>query len=154
MQRTLIILLTLLLACPVALAEVTLPSVFGDHMVLQRDKEVRIWGKAEPGEQVTVEIADDLPPDVLRGDNHVAIYQADANQDGNWQIMLPKHSGKEPAKNLNITGSKTKKPIVFKNVVFGEVWVASGQSNMAWPINLSSSPPPPTLTTTKPSLAR
>jgi sialate O-acetylesterase len=138
MPRIILTLLILLLAAPAALAEVTLPSVFGDHMVLQRDKEVRIWGKADPGEQVTIEVAQDPIPNVPQGDNQVAIYQAKADKDGNWHAMLPKHSAKTSAKQLTIKGSNTKNPIVIKDVVFGEVWVASGQSNMSWTVAQSA----------------
>jgi sialate O-acetylesterase len=125
MQRILITLFALLLTAPAALAEVALSSVFGDHMVLQRDKAVRIWGKAEPGEKVTVALWMDTQSEPKLS------MPATAEKDGMWQLMLPKQSAGEGYW-LRIEGSKTSKPIEIKDVAFGEVWVASGQSNMSW----------------------
>lgn len=135
MQRIIITLLALLLAGPAALAEVTLPSVFGDHMVLQRDKEVRIWGKAEAGEKVVISLlhhhAANAEP------RQVITIPVDADQNGNWQIKLPKQVA-GIAFSMTIKGSKSAKPIEIKDIAFGEVWVASGQSNMAWTVNNSN----------------
>lgn len=127
MPRIILILLTLLLTAPAALAEVTLPSVFGDHMVLQRDKEVRIWGKAEPGE--VVELIMIRQGDDVQSDQE----KVTADKDGNWQIKLRPHQS-DGRYMLMLNGSKTKKGIVINDVVFGEVWVASGQSNMSWTV--------------------
>lgn len=132
MQRFIITLLTLLLSAPVALAEVTLPSVFSDHMVLQRDRQVRIWGKAEPGEKVTVNLFQKLPKT-----NELFADSVEADKEGGWELKLPK----QPAGavwQIEIESSKSKKRIVIKDVVFGEVWVASGQSNMGWRVNQSA----------------
>lgn len=133
MQRILITLLALLLTAPAALAEVTLPSVFSDHMVLQRDKEVRIWGKAEPGEKVTVQLVP-AANGVKDGDSA----QAQADQNGMWQVMLGKRGAADHAWLLRISGSKSKTNYEFNDIVFGEVWVASGQSNMSWTVAQSN----------------
>ncbi|MBX2851709.1 MAG: hypothetical protein KTR15_08195 [Phycisphaeraceae bacterium] len=132
MIRTLITLLALLLAAPAAFAEVTLPSVFGDHMVLQRDKEVRIWGKAEPGEMVTVQCSPG--PGNTVGDPFVDKKSTKADPNGNWEVRLTSHGAGGGSWLLKISGSKTPKPIQIKDVLFGEVWVASGQSNMSWTV--------------------
>lgn len=122
MQRIIITLLTLLLTAPAALAEVTLPAVFGDHMVLQRDKEVRIWGKAKPGEQVVVSFAG--------GQKKVK-----ADGQGNWAVKLAKHAASAQGQTLTIQG---KNKIEIKDVLVGEIWVASGQSNMGWRVHQSA----------------
>lgn len=131
MQRIFITLLALLLATPAALAEVTLPSVFGDHMVLQRDQEVRVWGKAQPGEVVTVQLA--VPATAQPKARLTAV----TAKDGSWDVQLPRQ---EAGTNwtISITGDKTAKPIEIRDVAFGEVWVASGQSNMSWTVNNSN----------------
>ncbi|MFK7790125.1 MAG: sialate O-acetylesterase [Phycisphaeraceae bacterium] len=130
MQRTLITLLALLLLAPAAIAEVTLPSVFGDHMVLQRDKEVRIWGKADPGEQVKISFSKSNADDSKE-------YRVKADAQGNWQAMLAaKPSGGDWS--MLIHGNDVNNVRLIKDIVFGEVWVASGQSNMQWTVAQSA----------------
>jgi sialate O-acetylesterase len=104
-----------------ARADVKLPNVFGDHMVLQQGQKNKVWGLAEHGENVTV---------TIDGQSH----QATAGADGKWQIML------EPLKvggpyELKVAGKNT---ITFKDVLVGEVWICSGQSNMQWTVNGSN----------------
>ena len=113
-------LLTLLLvglsACQSPPAEhVSLAALFTDHMVLQRDIPIPVWGKATPGGLVTVTLGDD---------------QADAvaGEDSTWQVKLPAQRAGGPHE-LTVTGVTT---LAFTNVMVGEVWIASGQSNMAW----------------------
>ena len=108
----LIALFYLLLASPV-MAEVTLPALIGDHMVLQRDATVPIWGQAAPGEKVAVEFL---------GQNR----SATADKNGDWRVNLKRLKAGGPHE-MTIRGSNT---IVLKNVLVGEVWLASGQSNM------------------------
>jgi len=102
------------LAAP-AVADVTLPSVIASHMVLQRDIPIPIWGWAEPGEEVTVSIGGDK-----------AAVKADEN--GNWMVRLPQMKAGGPHK-LTIAG---KNEIALTDVMVGEVWIGSGQSNMQW----------------------
>jgi len=110
--------LALALAAPAAIAEVSLPSVLSDHMVLQRDQEVRIWGKAAAGENVTVSFAGQQ-------------VSAQADADGNWSIRLSALPASSDGRTLTITGSNT---IELTDVLVGEVWVASGQSNMEFAV--------------------
>ncbi len=133
MQRITLALVVLLLAAPATLAEVTLPSVFGDHMVLQRDTEVRIWGKAEPGEGVHVGFHI-IGSSEERGD------YTEADRQGDWHIMLPAQEGGVKCRISVWTNADAdaNKKIVFNDVLFGEVWVASGQSNMAWTVRQSA----------------
>jgi sialate O-acetylesterase len=100
-----------------AAATVTLPAILSDHMVLQRDKKVCIWGKAAPSEFITVEI-----------DGQKKSISADKS--GNWQLTLnPLRVG--APRELTIKGSNS---IVLHDVEVGDVWLCSGQSNLLTPI--------------------
>jgi sialate O-acetylesterase len=102
------------LASAAGYANVVLPDVISNGMVLQRDRPVPIWGQADPGEVVTVSFA---------GRSAKAI----AGPDGKWQVRLgPFHVNAKPA-NMTISG---KNAIELKDVLVGEVWLMSGQSNM------------------------
>ena len=101
-----------------ARADVRLPSLFSDHMVLQRDAAVPVWGWADPGEQITVSIA---------GQTKNAV----ADDAGNWGLKLDKLSAIAPV-TLTVKGKNT---IVVQDVLVGEVWLASGQSNMQLSVN-------------------
>lgn len=101
-----------------AVAVVKTPAIFGDHMVLQRNVRAPVWGTANPGEAVTVRIA-----------SRKVTTRADAN--GKWMVRI----GPFPAGGPHtVTVSGEENTLTFQNVMFGEVWVASGQSNMEWPL--------------------
>ena len=105
---------TLLLAGEsVGHAEVRLPAVFSDHMVLQRGGSVPVWGWADPGETITVTLQDDQQT-------------TKAGADGKWRVRLKKHPAGGPFV-LTIAGLTTR---ILTDVYVGEVWVCSGQSNM------------------------
>ncbi len=95
-------------------------SVFGDRMVLQRGRPVPVWGKAVPGERITVRI----------GSRSAS---GRAGRDGRWRVRLPALAAGGPAK-LVIHGAKSG-TTVLRDVLVGEVWICSGQSNMAWPVS-------------------
>ncbi len=97
----------------VAQAEVRLPHVFSSHMVLQRDAPLTIWGWAQPGENVSVSLAD-------------AALQTKANERGEWKVVLPALKAGGPF-TLTVRGANT---VQFDDVMVGEVWLCSGQSNM------------------------
>lgn len=108
------LLLSALLLTGAALrADVQLPAVISDHMLLQRDVPVRIWGKADPGEAVTV---------AFRGQT----VKTETNDLGRWFVFLPPSGAGGPFE-LTVRGNNT---IAVKDVLVGEVWIASGQSNM------------------------
>lgn len=107
-----------------ATADVKLAPLFQDHMVLQRDASVPVWGTAKPGE--TVELVID--------DQHLKT-KADAK--GNWQVTLKPLTVGKPRK-LVVEGSNR---IEIKDVLVGEVWICSGQSNMAWTVDRSKNFP-------------
>jgi sialate O-acetylesterase len=102
---------------PAARADVKEPAIFGSHMVLQRDQKDRVWGWAEPGEEVTVKIGDQS-------------HTAKASPDGSWQAVLDPMPAGGPH-TLTIQG---KNKLQFDDVLVGEVWICSGQSNMQWPV--------------------
>ena len=110
------------LCCADAWAELKLPAIFGDNMVLQRQTEAPIWGWATPGE--SVEVAADWTP---------TAFETTADQDGKWLVSVPTAEAGGPH-TLSIRGDGA--AVTFKNVMIGEVWVCSGQSNMEWPMKL------------------
>lgn len=99
-----------------------LPSVFSDNMVLQQEADLRIWGKADYGETVTVTFADQE-------------VSTPVNADGMWQALLKPMKASFEEQSLKVKSGGEEK--IFKNVLVGEVWLASGQSNMGWMVNQS-----------------
>lgn len=101
-------------------AQVTLPKVIGDNMVLQQGKEVKIWGKAAPNEKITVKFQ-----------RQVKKTTADSN--GDWTIELDKLKATPKPQTMTIKGKNDN--IRLHNILIGEVWLASGQSNMEYSMN-------------------
>ncbi|MCX6561074.1 MAG: sialate O-acetylesterase [Candidatus Aminicenantes bacterium] len=127
----------LLAAAPLA-AAIKLPSVIGDHMVVQRDKPVAVWGWAEPGETITVRLAG--------GETAVK-----AGPDGRFEASLPAlKSGGGPYE-MTVQGGKSP-AVVVKDILVGEVWVCSGQSNMEFPLSSTATPIPELLRADQPRL--
>lgn len=98
-------------------AEVRLAAPFTDHMVLQRDMKVPVWGWAAPGDKVTVTLGDKKTT-------------AKADRDGKWLARLAPMPAGGPY-TLTVAGKNT---ITLNDVLMGDVWLASGQSNMWWPV--------------------
>ncbi len=118
----------LLLALPLTapgLADVRCAAIFGDQMVLQRQTEVAVWGWGEVGEPVTV-----------RGSWNAEGRSTVTGKDGRWQVRIPTPAAGGPH-TLTVTG---RNELVFEDVLIGEVWLASGQSNMEWPLRASADP--------------
>jgi len=113
MNRQLILTVALLSLAASASADIRLPNLFSDNMVLQRDKAIKVWGWADPDEKVKV---------LLSG--NAAEAKADAN--GEWRVELPAMKAGGPHE-LTVTGKNSLK---LANILVGEVWVCSGQSNM------------------------
>lgn len=120
-------LLTILLSSWSAAAEVELAGIFGDHMVLQCDRPILIWGKADPGEKITVTF-----PGANMPDTRSAETQADEN--GRWRVEMGPYLI-TAARKLTVKGKDSE--VTIHNVCVGEVWLCSGQSNMAWPVKRS-----------------
>jgi sialate O-acetylesterase len=111
----------LVAAASPARADVRLPAIFGSHMVLQRGQPIRIWGRSDPGESVKAAIAGH------RGETV-------ADNDGRWRLELPPLEAGGPH-TLSVEG---KNAVSFEDVLVGEVWLCSGQSNMQWPVQASN----------------
>ena len=119
MKLTLTLFITLLFA-PVGItqaAELKLATPFSDHMVLQREKPVAVWGWADAGESVTVSFAGQSK-------------SATAGTDGKWSLKLDALKASAESRTFTVTGKDGRK-IEVKDVLVGEVWFGSGQSNMA-----------------------
>lgn len=105
-------------AVGIASARVEMPGVFSDHMVLQQDQPLRFYGIADPGERIAV------MADTTRGETV-------ADGRGRWRVELPQRA---PGRPFSVTVQGSSNRLQFANVVVGEVWFASGQSNMGWPL--------------------
>lgn len=105
------------------LAEVKVASPFTDHMVLQRDLPVPVWGMADAGTKVTVAFAGQSKTGAADGD-------------GKWRVVLDPLKTSSEGRALRITTTSDNAPAIeLKDVLVGEVWLASGQSNMVFPIS-------------------
>jgi sialate O-acetylesterase len=99
---------------------ISLPSIFSDHAVIQRDANIPVWGKAEPGGIVRVEFANKRRTTTV-------------GEDGKWMVHLPSRKAGGPYE-MRVTGLDT---ISIKDLLVGEVWLCSGQSNMEWQVRNS-----------------
>ncbi|GAB3734415.1 sialate O-acetylesterase [Spirosoma lituiforme] len=115
-------LLISLVASQAAFADVRLPNVFGSHMVLQRRKPVPVWGWAEAGEKVTVTLNNQTKA-------------TKAGKDGTWRVALDAMEAGGPYQ-LLVKGKNN--TVTFDDVLAGEVWICSGQSNMEWPLSAAA----------------
>jgi len=109
--------LILALLAATAQAEVRLSEVFGEHMVLQRDRPLRVWGQATPGKTLTIDLGG------RTGTAHVGA-------DGRWRVQLAPLPAGGPHR-LVVTGDRT---AVLNDILIGDVWLLGGQSNMEWPL--------------------
>ena len=100
-------------------ADLQLASVFSDHMVLQRDKPVAIWGTSDGGASVVVEFAD----------QQIA---TKASNDGQWLVTLQPMKASHEGRELKVTSNASN--VVIADVLVGEVWILGGQSNMEMPL--------------------
>jgi sialate O-acetylesterase len=114
----------LLIVTLTASAELRLPKLWSDHAVIQRDRPIHVWGWADVGERVTA---------TLRGSNGGAEETASATTDslGHWSLYLASQSVGGGAYTLTVRGSDT---ITINDLLIGDVWLASGQSNMEMPL--------------------
>lgn len=106
-----------------AQADVRLPAIFANDMVIQRETQAPVWGWADPGEPVVVRAS--WP--------NAKIVETKAGADGRWSIKLPTPAAGGPY-TIAVAG---KNSITLGNVMVGEVWICSGQSNMEWPVSAS-----------------
>jgi len=121
-----------------AAAEVKLPAVFSDGMVIQRDKPVVIWGWADPGEKVRVECSGGDKKDAFTTKGSKA-GMVTANSEGEWKATLPPLPYRSTF-TYQISVSGEKGGVLLDNILVGEVWVCSGQSNMQWSVSAANNP--------------
>jgi sialate O-acetylesterase len=118
-------------------ADVSLPRILGDNMVLQRGVPVQIWGRAAPGEQIVVRFAGQ--------EKH-----AQPGADGRWAVALDPLKASAVPREMTVTGANV---IRLKNILAGEVWLCSGQSNMEYAVGVAKAWAPPAAET-DPELAQ
>lgn len=114
----------------VVLADIKLPAIFSSHMVLQQNQKNKVWGKADPNEEVEVYIA--------RSDYGVKPVQSKttkADGEGRWSVTLDPMKADNAAYTLTFAGENK---VILTDVAIGEVWVCSGQSNMQWDVNAAN----------------
>lgn len=122
-KQNLLLILSILLVVSTSLsAEVILPKVIGHNMVLQRLKTVPIWGTASPGEKITVSFGAQKKETI-------------ASDSGKWVVKLNPMEASELPREMIISGTNT---IKLKNILVGEVWLCSGQSNMEYAMRKNS----------------
>ncbi|MEJ7557462.1 MAG: sialate O-acetylesterase [Pedobacter sp.] len=99
-------------------AQLRIPNIFTDEMILQRDKEVNIWGWAKPGIEVEVQLGK-------------ASYRATVKEDSTWSVVIPFHRAGGP---YLLTVNSSGEQIKLKDIYFGDIWFCSGQSNMSFQV--------------------
>jgi len=102
-------------------APLKLHAIFTDHMVLQRDKPVSIWGWADAGDKVSVTFGQEMAEATAAGD------------EGRWEVTFPAREGSTEPVTLRVTTGK--ESVALNDILIGDVWVMYGQSNMAWPLS-------------------
>lgn len=117
--RSLLIVFVLIWLPASAWSDITLPKIFSDHMVIQQNSNLRIWGTADPTEKLTITFSE-----------QEKTTQADAN--GRWSTTIKTGNAGGPYE-LLIASESSDTRVLVSDVMVGEVWVCSGQSNMAWP---------------------
>jgi len=114
----------LILLCHFVSADVVLPAIFNHDMVLQRDLKAPIWGWAESGEAIEISFGEKT-------------LKTTADAKGNWKVEIGPLSANSQGQKLSIKG---KNLITLTNVLIGDVWICSGQSNMEWSVSGSDEP--------------
>ncbi|MEZ6040722.1 MAG: sialate O-acetylesterase [Planctomycetaceae bacterium] len=121
-MKKLCLLVAAILLPSIANAELKLPNIFGDHMVVQQKLPIVIWGKTRPGQSVTAEVGSSTG-------------KTEADNEGNFRMSLPALEAGGGPLTLTVTADETK---TFTDVLVGEVWICSGQSNMQWSVNAAN----------------
>ena len=111
---------TVIFFCPfLSIAQLKVAEIFSSNMVLQRESPVAVWGKAVPGRIVEIRMG-------------LIMRKAVAGKDSVWKVSLPKQPANNQPQSLLISSGHT--AVQFYNVLFGDVWICIGQSNMEWPM--------------------
>lgn len=112
-------------ACMSVQADVKLPAIISDNMVLQQRTDVKIWGKADPGENIIVTTSWSRK-----------VRKTTADTEGRWELAIPTPKSTSEPQTLTVRGRNT---IEIGNILIGEVWICSGQSNMEFPVDVDKS---------------
>jgi sialate O-acetylesterase len=118
-----------------AAAEVGLPTILTDHMVIQRDLPVHVWGTATPGEVVTVAFRGETRSDTAGEYGRWSVYLSPGPAGGPFKLTA---SGSGISTKDNSASAKNQDPIVLKDVLVGDIWLAGGQSNMEFKLEQAS----------------
>lgn len=102
-----------------ASSQLQLAKIFSDNMVLQRDVPIRIWGKAAPGETVTISFANQTK-------------NATAQKDSSWSVSFIRRKANSDPQTIFISSGNER--IELRNILIGDIWICSGQSNMEFPM--------------------
>ena len=121
--RPVLTLLVVLLVAPTAVADIELPKLFSDHMVLQQHQTMRINGSADANEALAVSF-------------NGQVVEAVADKNGNWSAIIRTGPAGGPYQ-LEVASRDSQTKVVFNDVLVGEVWICSGQSNMLFPVDNS-----------------
>lgn len=139
MNRThirLIIAVLALLALPVAAVadSLKLHAVFSDHMVIQRDKPINIWGWGQPGRTIHVKFGDETAHAEVGAAVHVEVYGMSGEYagQGRWEVTFPAREASAEPITLQVTDNNL--TLEVEDILIGDVWILYGQSNMAWPL--------------------
>ena len=115
-----------LLGCLPAQADITLAKIFSDHMVLQQKSKVKVWGTAEPGDELVLSFKQQT-------------VEFTAAQDGSWSAFIDTPAAGGPYE-ITVTLKKGGPKVLVSDVMIGEVWICSGQSNMEWKVSQALNP--------------
>ena len=115
-----LLIVILILSCDSKKQNLKLPSIFSDHMVLQQKTDVIFWGKSNPNDKIVI-TGSWVDSNHVKSDNY-----------GNWELRLSTPSAGGP---YELEVSSSENTIKYQDVLIGEVWLASGQSNMVWKLN-------------------
>ena len=102
-------------------ADISLPNIFSDNMVLQRETKTRVFGTANPKQKLNIQFGD-------------VVLKTTTGADGNWSVMMPTGKAGGPFE-LTVTAVEGQPQVKFSNVMVGEVWLCAGEANMRWPVD-------------------
>jgi sialate O-acetylesterase len=129
-MRTIISIMILSFVCTISNAQLRLPAIYGNHMVIQQNATVPIWGWASSSQKVTINVSWDTTTLRINADNTTF-----------WRAMLKSPSAGGPhtitVKTTGVPGIYAGETIVIEDILAGEVWLCSGQSNMEWSMEMS-----------------
>jgi len=135
LPRLAVLLISILWIPSIVHADIKLPSIFGSHMVLQQKQANRVWGWGDAQTEITVTIADQVKKTAV-------------GEDGRWQVTLDPLPAGGPHR-MTISGDGR---VTFDNVMVGEVWICSGQSNMQWSVRQADDPDLESMTANYPNI--